>query len=177
MKTFLEEQTPPPPPPPPSHPSRGLQYLRRSTFSPKSLFGASNGLKELPEMRFEVLFNLIGKSRVALYRVNHGAYSHPGTQVVGLEKGFWRSFTDGLNQSLRLSVAQATPNGELTCRLSNVLLSSLFQMLAYSVGVEFQRAIQVLRRKEIFLSGLISHCKPTFFILFCFLTFSLPSLS
>ena len=43
-----------------------LQYLRSFTFSPKSLFGASNGLKELPEMRFEVLFNLIGKSTMAL---------------------------------------------------------------------------------------------------------------
>ena len=38
------------------------------------------------------------------------------------------------------SVAQATPNGELTCRLINFLLPSLFQVLAYSVGVEFQRA-------------------------------------
>ena len=49
LKTFLGEQTPP----------------RRSTFSPKSLFRSSNGLKELPEMRFEVLFNLIGKSTMA----------------------------------------------------------------------------------------------------------------
>ena len=49
MKTFLGEQTPP----------------RRSPFSPKSLFRSSNGLKELPEMRFEVLFNLIGKSTMA----------------------------------------------------------------------------------------------------------------
>ena len=38
------------------------------------------------------------------------------------------------------SVAQATPNGELTCRLINFLLPSLFQVLPYSVGVEFQRA-------------------------------------
>ena len=49
MKTFLGEQTPP----------------RRTPFSPKSLFRSSNGLKELPEMRFEVLFNLIGKSTMA----------------------------------------------------------------------------------------------------------------
>ena len=46
-----------------------------------------------------------------------------------------RYFADGLNQSLSSSVA--TPNGELTCRLINLLLSSLFQMLTYSVGVEF----------------------------------------
>ena len=69
----------------------------------------------------------------------------------GLEQGFWRSFTEGLNQSLILSVAQATPNGELTCRLINFLLPSLFQVLAYSVGVEFQRAIQVLKEGENFL--------------------------
>ena len=48
-----------------------------------------------------------------------------------------RYFAEGLNQSLSSSVAQATPNGELTCRLINLLLSSLFQMLMYSVGVEF----------------------------------------
>ena len=42
----------------------------------------------------------------------------------GLEQGFWRSFADGLNQSLTLSVAQATP-----------------KVLASCVGVEFQRAI------------------------------------
>ena len=59
----------------------------------------------------------------------------------GLEQGFWGSFADGLNQSLTLSVAQATQNGELTCRLMNMLLCSLFQVLAYCVGVEFQRAI------------------------------------
>ena len=42
MKTFLGEQTPPP--------------TEVSFFS---------GFKELPEMRFEVLFNLIGKSTMA----------------------------------------------------------------------------------------------------------------
>ena len=48
--------------------------------SPKSLFWTPNGLPEiteLPEMRFEFAFNLIG----FFYRANHGAYSNPGTQV------------------------------------------------------------------------------------------------
>ena len=103
-------------------------------------------------MRFEVLFNLIGKSTMALQRANHGAYSHPGTHVGGLEQGFWHCCTEGLNQSLISSMAQATPNGERTCRLINFLLPSLFQMLAYSFGDEFLRAIQVLKRKETFLS-------------------------
>ena len=34
-------------------------------------------------MRFEVLFNLIGKSTMALQRANYGAYSHSGTHVGG----------------------------------------------------------------------------------------------
>ena len=98
-------------------------------------------------MRLEVLFNLIGKSTMVLQRADHGAYSNPGTQVGGLEQGFWHCFTEGLNQSLISSVAQATPNGELTCRLINFLLPPLFQLLAYSFGDEFLRAIQVLKRK------------------------------
>ena len=69
-----------------------------------------------------------------------------------LEQGFWHCFTYGLNQSLISSVAQAIPNGELTCSLINFLLPSLFQMLAYSFGDEFLGAIQVLNRKETFLS-------------------------
>ena len=65
--------------------------------------------------------------------------------------GILHSFADGPNQSLTLSVAQATPNGELTCRLMNLLLCSLFQVLAHCVGVEFQRAIQVLKEGVNFL--------------------------
>ena len=61
------------------------------------------------------------------------------------------SFADGPNQSLTLSVTKATPNGELTCRLMNLLLCSLFQVLAHCVGVEFQTAIQVLKEGENFL--------------------------
>ena len=50
--------------------------------APISLFWASNGLNELPEVSFEFPFTLIGKSEMAFfYQVNHGAYSNPGTQV------------------------------------------------------------------------------------------------
>ena len=74
-------------------------------------------------------------------------------------------------------MAQATPNGELTCRLINLLLSSLFQMLTYSVGVEFYRTTQVLKEKEYFLVVWFHIVNLLFWLLFFILTFSLPSLS
>ena len=50
--------------------------------APRSLFLASNRFNELPEMRFEFPFNLIGKSTMAFQQTNHGAYWNPGTQSV-----------------------------------------------------------------------------------------------
>ena len=75
--------------------------------APISLFWALNGLNELPEVRFEFLFNLIGKSTMALisgqsWRVLKSWYTSWGP-----EQGFRRCFADGLNQSLVSSVAQA----------------------------------------------------------------------
>ena len=112
-----------------------LQYLGSFPFSPKSLFGASKNYQKCVSKFYSTwlanrqwLYNgpIMARTHILVHRWGGG-----------LEQGFWRSFADGLNQSLTLSVAQATPNGELTCRLINLLLSSLFQMLTYSVGVEF----------------------------------------
>ena len=63
------------------------------------MFLVRNGLKELPEMRFDNLFNLIGKSVVAfltgsLWRVLKSWYTGGGP-----EQGFQRRFADGLNQT------------------------------------------------------------------------------
>ena len=45
-----------------------------------------NGLNELPEMRFEFPFNLIGKLAMAFKQAIHGVYSNPGTQVAAQNK-------------------------------------------------------------------------------------------
>ena len=75
--------------------------------APISLFWALNGLNELPEVRFEFLLNLIGKSTMALisgqsWRVLKSWYTDGDP-----EQGFRRCFADGLNQSLVSSMAQA----------------------------------------------------------------------
>ena len=63
------------------------------------MFLVPNGLKELSEMRFEYLSNLIGKSIVAfltgsLLRVLKSWYTGGGP-----EQGFQRRFADWLNQT------------------------------------------------------------------------------
>ena len=47
------------------------------------LFWAPNGPNELPDMRLEFPFNLIGKYTTAFFNrlIYHGAYSNLGTQV------------------------------------------------------------------------------------------------
>ena len=75
---------------------------------PGSLFWAFNGLNQLPKVRFEFLFNLIGKSTVTFltgqsWRVLKSRYTSGDP-----EQGFRRCFADELNQSLVSSVAQAT---------------------------------------------------------------------
>lgn len=72
-------------------------------MAPISLFCGSNGLNWLPGVRFEFPLILIGK----LTMINPGAYSNPGTKGGGEERGFRRCFSDGLNQSLVSSTAQA----------------------------------------------------------------------
>ena len=61
-------------------------------------------------------------------------------------------YTDGdLEQGFfNLLCGAGYPNAELTCRLINSLVTLLFQMLAYSVEVEFERTSQVLKEKEYF---------------------------
>ena len=71
-----------------------------------SLFRAPNGLNELPEERFQFRFILIGKSTVVFltsqsWRVLKSWYTGRP------EQGFGRCFSDGLNQSLVSSTAQA----------------------------------------------------------------------
>ena len=68
--------------------------------APISLFWAPNGLNELPEVRFEFPFILIGKSTMTLstgqsWRLLKSWYTGGGP-----EQGFWRGFADGLYQSL-----------------------------------------------------------------------------
>ena len=63
-----------------------------------------------------------------------------------LEQGFWRRTSPNFN----FLCGAGYPNGELTCRLINSLVTLLFQMLAYSVEVEFERTSQVLKEKEYF---------------------------
>ena len=75
--------------------------------APRSLFRAPNRFNELPEMRFEFPFNLIGKSTMAFstgqsWRVLKSWYTGGGP-----EEGFRRSLADGLNQSVVSSVAKA----------------------------------------------------------------------
>ena len=70
------------------------------------MFLVPNGLKELPEMRFEYLSNLIGKSIVAfltgsLWRVLKSWYTGGAPQ-----QGFQCRFADGLNQTFT-SVCEA----------------------------------------------------------------------
>ena len=71
---------------------------------PISLFWASSGLNQLPEVRFEFPFNMIGKSTMAFLtgqpcRVLKSRYTGGGP-----EQGFWRCFTGGLDKSLVSSV-------------------------------------------------------------------------
>ena len=64
--------------------------------APLSLFWALNGLNELPEVRLEFTFNLIGKLTIAFlmdqsWRVHKSWYTGGGP-----EQGFRRCFSDGL---------------------------------------------------------------------------------
>ena len=56
------------------------------------MFWAPNGLNELPEVRFEFPFNLIGdhdKQNKGLFKLaNRGAYSNLGTQLEVQSKDF-----------------------------------------------------------------------------------------
>ena len=66
---------------------------------PRSLFWVPIGLNELPEVPFKFPFILTGK---------HCAYLNPGTQVRAQNKDFGAAMQTKLNQSLVLSVAQAS---------------------------------------------------------------------
>ena len=73
---------------------------------PRSLFWGPNGYYEIPEKRLEFPFILIGKLTMAFltdqsWHVFNSCYTFAGTQNKDLG-------TDGLNQNLVLSVAQAT---------------------------------------------------------------------
>ena len=56
------------------------------------MFWTPNGLNELPEVRFEFLFNLIGDhdkpNKGLFYLANRGAYSNLGTQLEVQNKDF-----------------------------------------------------------------------------------------
>ena len=54
----------------------------------RTLFWTSNGLNELPEVRFEFPFILIDQSTMAFLRANHGVYSNPDTQAGRPEQRF-----------------------------------------------------------------------------------------
>ena len=63
--------------------------------APRFLSWAPNGLSELPEVRLEFLFSLIGQSTMAFL-------TGPGG---GQVQGFWCCLADGLNQSSRVLVS------------------------------------------------------------------------
>ena len=75
--------------------------------APISIFWALNGLNELPEVRFEFPFILIGRSTMALISGQSWCVLKPWYTDGDPEQGFRRCFADGLNQSLVSSVAQA----------------------------------------------------------------------
>ena len=73
---------------------------------PISLFKIPNGLNELLEVTFWISFHPPD------WQIDNGFFNRPimtHTQIPGEgpQQGFWRSFADGLNQSLVSSVAQA----------------------------------------------------------------------
>ena len=74
--------------------------------APIPLSLALNGLNLLPEMRFEFLFILIGKSTMAFLTGQSWRVLKSWCTGGSLEEGFWRCFADGRNQSLVSSVAQ-----------------------------------------------------------------------
>ena len=57
----------------------------------------SNGLNELPEVRFEFLFILIGKSTMAFLTDQSGRVLKFWCTGWGKEQGFQRCFADGVN--------------------------------------------------------------------------------
>ena len=64
----------------------------------RSLFWTPNGLNELPEVRFEFPFNLIGDHDKQSWHVLKSGYTAGSP-----EQGFRCCFADGVNQSLILS--------------------------------------------------------------------------
>ena len=73
-----------------------------------SLFWAPNRLKELPEMRFEFCFDLIGQLTVAFLTGHSWGVLKSWYTGQSSEQGVWCSFADGLNKKLVLaSVVQA----------------------------------------------------------------------
>ena len=79
---------------------------------PITVFWDPNGFNDLPEMRFEFLFILIGKSTMDFLtgqsrRVLKSRYTGGGP-----EQRFRRCSADGLNQSLVSSVAQVIKKGD-----------------------------------------------------------------
>ena len=69
----------------------------------RSLFWTPNGLNELPEVRFEFPFNLIGdhdKQNKAFLTGQSWRVLKSGYTAGSPEQGFWHCFADGVNQSL-----------------------------------------------------------------------------
>jgi len=66
--------------------------------APISLFRGPNGLNELPQMRFEFPFNLIGKSTVAFLTGQSWCALKSWFTGWGLKQRFQRCFADELNQ-------------------------------------------------------------------------------
>ena len=80
-----------------------------ASAAPRSLFWAADGLYELPEMRFEFPFNLIGKSTMPFLTDQSWCVLKSWYTGGAQNKDFgavWQ--TDRLNQSLVSSIAQIT---------------------------------------------------------------------
>ena len=79
---------------------------------PITVFLAPNGFNDLPEMHFEFLFILIGKSTMAFLTGQSRRVLKSWFTGGDPDQRFRRCFVDGLNQSLVSSVVQVIKKGD-----------------------------------------------------------------
>ena len=92
--------------------------------APRSLFWVLNGLNEVPEVRFEFPFIVIGKSTMAFLTGQSWRVLKPWYTCGAQNKDFGAISQTGLTRSLVPCVAQATKMMKET--FVNYLLTSLF---------------------------------------------------
>ena len=100
---------------------------------PRSLFSAPNGPNELTEVHLELPFILIGKWTVAFLTGQSWRLLKSWYTVGGPEQGFQRCFAEGLNQSLVLSVVQASINLRKTQGFGILVFIMLMHILTHKL--------------------------------------------